>query len=218
LAVDAIIFDFDGVIIDTETPDLELWQDFYRAKGLDLPISLWLRRVGYNEGDAFNPATHYEQLTGTVLDEAFHQNHVKQYMERCASQPILPGVLNLIEQASGAGIRLAIASSSYRDWVDRWLRHHNLSHYFDCMRTREDVKQGKPAPDLYLSAIKCLGVSVERCIAIEDSPSGMKAALAAGLRCIAVPNPLTIRLERPDVTLALTSLADLDLQSLLVRF
>jgi HAD superfamily hydrolase (TIGR01509 family) len=215
LAVDAIIFDFDGVIIDTETPDLEVWQDFYHSKGLDLPITLWLRRVGYNEGDAFDPARHYETLTGVTLDAAFHQDQRKQYMERCYRQPVLPGVLNLIEQASRAGIRLAIASSSYRDWVDRWLRHHNLSQYFECVMTREDVKHGKPSPDLYLSAIKCLGIPAERCLAIEDSPNGMKAALGAGLRCIAVPNPLTIRLERPEVTLTLTSLADLDLQNLL---
>jgi HAD superfamily hydrolase (TIGR01509 family) len=218
MAVDAIIFDFDGIIIDTETPDMEVWQEFYRSKGLDLPVSLWMRRVGYNEGDAFNPATHYEQLTGIRLDEAFLQNHFKDYVERCARQPVLPGVYNLIQQASKAGIRLAIASSSRREWVERWLRQHNLWSYFDCILTREDVNLGKPAPDLYLSAVKCLDVPAERCLAIEDSPNGMKAALAAGLRCIAVLNPLTARLERPDVTLTLESLADFDLQELLSRF
>src|SRR5262245_17114422 len=214
MAVDAIIFDFDGVIIDTETPDMEAWQEFYRSKGLDLPVSLWMKRVGYNENDAFDPAKHYRQVTGIALDDAFLQNHIKGYIERCARQPVLPGVHELIQQSSEAGIRLAIASSSRRDWVERWLRQHSLWSYFACVLTREDVKQGKPAPDLYLKAMECLAVPVERCLAIEDSPNGMKAALAAGLRCIAVPNPLTARLECPDVTLTLKSLADLDLRTL----
>ncbi len=218
MAVDAIIFDFDGVIIDTETPDMEVWRDFYRSKGLDFSVGLWSRRVGYNENDAFDPATHYEQLTGHRLDESFNREHLKRYMELCERQPILPGVLDLIQEASRAGIRLAIASSSYHDWVERWLRRHKLSDYFDCVVTRDNVKQGKPAPDLYLSAIECLEVPAERALAIEDSPNGMRAALAAGLRCIAVLTPLTALLERPAVSLTLTSLADLDLQELLSRF
>jgi HAD superfamily hydrolase (TIGR01509 family) len=218
MAVDAIIFDFDGVIIDTETPDLELWQAAFRNRGLDLSESMWSKRVGYNEDDAFDPATHYEKVTGSPLDATFFETHKRQYLERCASQPVLPGVLEILREAPDRGIKLAIASSSYRNWVERWLRQHNLYHYFDCIRTRDDVKEGKPAPDLYLSAAQCLGIPVEDCLAIEDSPTGMRAALAAGIRCIAVPNALTARLERPGVALTLTSLADLDLQTLIARF
>lgn len=218
MPIDAIIFDFDGVVIDTETPDLELWQAAFRERGLDLSESMWSKRVGYNEDDAFDPARHYEKVTGTVLESTFFENHHKLYLERCASQPILPGVLEILREAPQRGIKLAVASSSYRSWVERWLRHHNLLDYFDCIRTRDDVKEGKPAPDLYLGAAECLGVPVERCLAIEDSPTGMRAALAAGIRCIAVPNTLTQRLERPDVALTLTSLADLDLQTLISQF
>jgi len=214
MSVDAIIFDFDGVIIDTETPDLEVWQEFYKKHGLDLSVNQWTRRVGYNENDAFDPATHFEELTKTKLDDQFRQEMLQGYIDRCSAQPILPGVLELIQEASAQGIKLAIASSSYSDWVDRWLNQHHLRHFFTCIRTRNDVARGKPAPDLYLSAVACLGVPKDNCIAIEDSPNGMTAALAAGLRCIAVPNALTILLDRPDVMLTVSSLADINLSSL----
>ncbi len=218
MTVDAIIFDFDGVIIDTESPDLEVWQQFYRLHGLDLSLDVWARRVGHNEDDSFDPALHFEKLTGLPFDQALKQANYQRYLARCAQQPILPGVLALLQAASDQGIRLAIASSSYRVWVERWLRHHNLWHYFLCVRTRDDVVKGKPAPDLYLSAAACLGVPVNRCLAIEDSPIGMQAALSAGIRCIAVPNPLTALLALPNVSLRLQSLADVDLQSLLAQF
>src|SRR5512140_1930550 len=175
MAIDAIIFDFDGVIIDTETPDFELWQQVYRTHGLELNTDLWLSRAGAPVGDGFDPITHFEQLTGTTLDDQFRQSWFKRYLEICSRQPILPGVMSVFEQASQQGIKLAIASNSYYDWVERYLIQHELLRYFDCIRTRGDVKVGKPAPDLYLSAADCLGVPVQRCIAIEDSPNGMKA-------------------------------------------
>ncbi len=218
MTIDAIIFDFDGVIIDTETPDFELWQAFYRSHGLDLNSDLWLTRVGASIGAGFDPITHFRELTGATLDDQFQQTHFNKYVEICAQQPVLPGVLSVIQQASQQGIKLAIASSSYYDWVERFLRQHQLLDYFDCIRTRGDVKEGKPAPDLYLSAVECLGVPADRCIAIEDSPNGMRAALAAGIRCVAVPNPLTLRLARPEVALTLTSLAEFDLAQLMTEF
>jgi HAD superfamily hydrolase (TIGR01509 family) len=218
VAVEAIIFDFDGVIIDTETAELEVWQAFYRTHGLDIPSELWAKRIGYNEADAFHPARYFEQITGTALSEAQREDQFQRYVERCARQPVLPGVRELIEAASQRGIKLAIASSAYREWVDRWLRQHHLSHLFDCIRTRGDVKRGKPAPDLYLSAADCLGVPVKHCIAIEDSPAGISAALAAGMRCITVPNPLSARMALPEATLRLNSLAEMDCETLLAQF
>ncbi len=218
MAVDAIIFDFDGVIVDTESPDLEVWQAFFRSHGLDVATSLWATRTGYNEGDVFDPARHFERLTGQRFDEALRAEMFQRYLDRCRQQPVLPGVRDLLEQAARRGVKLAIASSSFRKWVEPLLKQHKLWHYFDCVCTREDVKQGKPAPDLYLAAAECLGLPVDRCVAIEDSPNGMRAALAAGIRCIAVPNPVTARLEWPPAPLTVASLADLELQALLSRF
>src|SRR5579859_70089 len=163
MAVDGIIFDFDGVIIDTETPDFELWQDFYRSHELDLDVDLWLSRVGVETGGGFQPEEYYEQLTGKPLDAAFKHDFLQRYIERCAQQPILSGVREMIQEASDRGIKLGIASNSTWDWVGRWLRQHELVRYFQCIRTREDVKKPKPAPDIYLSVVDCLGIPVERC-------------------------------------------------------
>jgi HAD superfamily hydrolase (TIGR01509 family) len=157
-------------------------------------------------------------MTGGKLDETFRAEQFKRYLERCEQQPILAGVKELLQEARERKIKLAVASSSRREWVERWLKQHDLRHFFNCIRTREDVKMGKPAPDLYISAAECLGIPIERCLAIEDSPNGMNAALAAGMRCLAVPNTLTLRLKRPEVSLTLKSLADLDLKQLLAQF
>jgi HAD superfamily hydrolase (TIGR01509 family) len=218
MAVDAIIFDFDGVVIDTETPDYELWREFFHSEGLELPVELWLKRVGTNETESFSPVEHYKALTGKALDDSYTNGHYKRYLDRCDQQPLLDGVEALIQEASKRGIKLAVASSSYLEWVGPRLKQHHLWQYFDCIRTRDDVKMGKPAPDLYLSAAECLGVPVARCIAIEDSPNGMKAALAAGMRCIAVPNQLTNQLVRPEVAITVTSLAEYTLDRILAEF
>src|SRR5258708_1632716 len=145
MTVDAIIFDFDGVIIDTETPDFQVWQEYYRDHGLDLSAEMWLTRVGSVNGKGFDPAVHFEQLTGTKLDKVFLQAHFDVYLRRCGEQPILPGVKDILMQASAHGIRLAIASNSYIDWVERWLYQHELYEYFDCICTRGEVKERKPA-------------------------------------------------------------------------
>jgi HAD superfamily hydrolase (TIGR01509 family) len=218
MTVDAIIFDFDGVIIDTETPDYESWRELFETERLELPIELWLQRVGINEVESFSPVTHYEKLTGRTLGDDFKSRQWEQYLDRCAKAPLLDGVEALIREANKHGIKLAVASSSYREWVEPRLRQHHLLQYFDCLRTRDDVQKGKPAPDLYISAAECLGMAIERCIAIEDSPNGMKAALAAGMRCIAVPNQLTNRLTRPEVSLTVTSLAECTLDRILTEF
>jgi HAD superfamily hydrolase (TIGR01509 family) len=222
MVVDAIIFDLDGTLIDTEGPDFQSWQAVYRVHGLELTVDLWEQRVGWafvgGSHGGFDPAVHLERLTGVRLDEATRQRQIRDYLERCETQDMLPGALKQLEEASARGIKLGIASNSDRKWVEYWLRHYDVRKYFTCVRTRDDVRMPKPAPDLYLSAAECLGVPVDRCIAVEDSPTGIKAVLAAGIRCIAVPNWLTARLERPPVHLTLASLADLDLSALLSRF
>jgi HAD superfamily hydrolase (TIGR01509 family) len=219
MALEAIIFDFDGVIIDTETPDYEVWQTLYQSHGLDLSMDLWLNRTGFDvTSTAFDPARHFHELTGNELAQAVLQAQHQAYLDRCAAQPLLDGVAETLQTARQLGLKLGIASNSDHKWVDRWLNQHDLMQYFDCVRCRDDVKAGKPAPDLYLSAAKCLGVSVDRCLAVEDSPTGMKATLAAGIRCVAIPNQMTARLNRPEVALTLSSLAELDLQKLLSQF
>ncbi len=95
MAVDAIIFDFDGVIIDTETPDFESWRDLFRERGLDLAADLWINRVGATADNLhFDPASHFQKLTGTALEDAHLKQQRAAYIERCGQQPILPGSSN----------------------------------------------------------------------------------------------------------------------------
>jgi HAD superfamily hydrolase (TIGR01509 family) len=220
MTVDAIIFDFDGVIIDTETPDFETWRDVYHELGQDLTADLWTRRVGAAADNLhFDPAAHYETLTGQPMtpDVVAHQR--SWYLERCGMLPILPGVMDVLNFARAHKIPLAIASNSFYDWVERYAKHVGIFDYFICICTRGDVREGKPAPDVYLKAAGCLGVPVDRCLAIEDSPTGMRAAIAAGIHVIAVPGPLTIPLPRPDgVALTLDHLSDLSPADLIARF
>lgn len=220
MSVAAIIFDFDGVIIDTETPDFETWRDLFYEQGLDLTPDLWVQRVGATANDMhFSPERYYEQLTGSALDEAALKQQRANYLARCQAQPVLPGVIELITFALEHDIQLAIASNSYSAWVERYAKAAGLRDYFECVRTLDDVSNGKPAPDVYLSAAACLGVPVERCIAIEDSPTGMKAALAAGIRVVAVLNALTAPLMRPDeVSLTMNALSEMTPQALMDCF
>lgn len=222
MAVEAIIFDFDGTIVDTESADYVSWQEVFKANGLDLGIEKWKQRVGkvIVDGivDVFDPAVYFEQLTGRQLTSAERGAQHQHYMQLCAELPILPGVMDVLTKAKAAGIRLGVASNSDRAWVEGWARHYSVWDYFGSVLTREDVQNPKPAPEIYLESARRLGVPVERCIAIEDSPTGMEAALAAGMRCIGVPNWLTIHLDRPVVTLSLNALADIGYEGLMARF
>jgi HAD superfamily hydrolase (TIGR01509 family) len=126
----------------------------------------------------------------------------------CEAQPLLPGVLALLGDAKALGLGRAVASSSSRGWVDGWLGRHGIRDLLDVVVARDDVRNVKPDPELFQLAASRLGVPPGACVAFEDSPHGMRAALAAGMRCVAVPNALTRPLARPEVHLVLDSLAE----------
>jgi HAD superfamily hydrolase (TIGR01509 family) len=121
--------------------------------------------------------------------------------------PLMPGVAEVLADARAAGLKMAVASSSAEDWVGPFLRQHGLVAQLDAICTRDDVTQVKPAPDLFLLAAARMRVSPARCIVFEDSPNGLRAAHAAGMWAIAVPNALTRALTLPDPHLVLDSLA-----------
>jgi HAD superfamily hydrolase (TIGR01509 family) len=134
----------------------------------------------------------------------------------CEGQPLLPGVEGLLRDAQRLGLGRAVASSSSRAWVDGWLRRHGIHELVDVVVARDDVRRVKPDPELFLLAAARLGAAPAACAVFEDSPNGMRAALAAGMRCVAVPNALTRPLVRPAVDLVLASLAERPLVELLL--
>ncbi|TMD09322.1 MAG: HAD family hydrolase [Chloroflexi bacterium] len=187
-SVKALVFDFDGLILETEHPDFQSWSEAYQEHGLELTLDVWGDVIG-------RPASYFDPIAD--IEKARH-------LELIAALELLPGVLAVHAEARRLGLGLAVASSSSHSWVDGHLARLGLE--FDCVRCRDDVEHAKPLPDLYLAAVQCLGVQPAQAVALEDSANGILAAKAAGLRCIAVPTPMTAGLD--------LSLADLRIESL----
>ncbi|GAP06734.1 haloacid dehalogenase superfamily, subfamily IA, variant 3 with third motif having DD or ED [Anaerolinea thermolimosa] len=207
----AILFDFDGVIIDSETPEYQIWQSTLARFGVRLPLHEWARGVG-SSIEAFDPLTYLEEKIGHAVDrQALLQEHKTKLMKALQDQPPLPGVQETILNACRLGLRLAIASSSSKTWVTSHLEKLGFISCFHAICTREDVPEVKPAPHLYNLALYRLGVHASEAIVIEDSPNGILAAKQAGIFCIAVPNPVSSQLDISGANLILPSLEHLDL-------
>lgn len=160
--------------------------------------------------------THLESLVGPVLDREAVLAEVKEATARgCDVQPLLPGVVELLDDARTLGLGRAVASSSSCGWVNGWLERHGIRDRLHVVVARDDVRKVKPDPELFLLAAARLGAAPEACVVFEDSPNGMRAALAAGMRCVAVPNALTRPLPRPTVDLVVASLAEQPLGAIL---
>jgi HAD superfamily hydrolase (TIGR01509 family) len=212
----AVVLDFDGLILDTETPLFEAWQEAYRLHGHELRLADWQHSLGTHGG--FDPVAHLSWLAGAGFEAAAVERQVRErYRTRCDRQPLLPGVADLLAEARSLGLGTAVASSSTRGWVESWIEHHGIRPLFDTVCGRDDVAQVKPAPDLFLLAAERLAVPPARCVVFEDSPNGMRAARAAGMRCVAVPNPLTRELSLPDPDLVVSSAAELPLAEIAQR-
>jgi HAD superfamily hydrolase (TIGR01509 family) len=212
-----LIFDFDGLIVDTETPAFDVLAAQYREYGATLLPERWVHALGTHGG--FEPYDELEALIHRPVDrDALHNAWYEEYIARVERQPLMPGIRALLtEAAASEGICVALASSSNRSWIARWTEHHKIRPLFDCIRTRDDVAQVKPAPDLFLSAAAGMGLDPSECVVLEDSPNGMRAAAAAGMRCVAVPIPLLDGLEMPPATVRLRSLANISLAELQQR-
>jgi HAD superfamily hydrolase (TIGR01509 family) len=193
---DAIIFDHDGTLIDTELPDFLGWQALYREYGLTLTLEYWASvAVGHIGGSQFLIEDMINKH-GNGLTPAVLRNRIQQLWSVTFTQvELMPGVVTLLEQLRAAGYPLAIATASDRAWLDRWLPRFNLNPYFPVIATRDDVVNPKPAPDVYLFAAKKLGVDPGRCLVFEDSQAGLRAAKAAGMTVVAVPSHVTRSLD-----------------------
>jgi len=210
----ALIFDFDGLILETEEPIYKSWLQVYQAFGQDLPLEEWSLVVGTS--DHTDPLLVLEQRLGRPLDRpALALQRKAMEAALVAAQPIMPGVELFLKDARRLSVKLAVASSSSGRWVGGHLRRLGLLDYFDCLRVREDVALTKPDPSLYLAAAACLGVRPQEAIALEDSTNGILAAKRAGMYCVAVPNAITCSFDLSQADLQLSSLAELPLEELL---
>jgi len=211
-----VIFDFDGLILDTEVPVYRAWQELYDEHGHELPLERWAQCLG--TAGAFDPCADLAGLVGRALDIAMlRQRHRVRTDALIGEQSVLPGVLERLAEAQAMGLTLGVASSSGRAWVEGHLGRLGLLDRFHAIRCAGDVERVKPDPALYRAVLGATGVDAADAVAIEDSPNGVLAAKRAGLACVAVPNALTAQLDLRAADLRLASLADITLETLLAR-
>jgi HAD superfamily hydrolase (TIGR01509 family) len=211
-----VVFDFDGLILDTEVPVYDAWQAIYAEHGHTLDFDKWAQCIGTH--DVFDPAVELATLCGRSLDcAALTERHRADCDALIAHETVRPGVHDYVHAARRLGIRLGVASSSSRKWVEGHLTRLGLRQHFEVVRCRDDVRVVKPDPALYLAVLEATGVAAGDAVAIEDSPNGVWAAKRAGMKCVAVPNPLTARLDLAHADLRLGSLAEVPLADLVTR-
>jgi HAD superfamily hydrolase (TIGR01509 family) len=201
----AIILDFDGLVLDSETPLFDIWTAIYSTHGQQLSFDDWQHALGTQGG--FDPFAELVRRTNQDLDRATLAAQVsREHWRLCGDEPLLPGVRARLEEARALAIATAVASSSPAAWVRPWLDRHELTALVDAICTRDDVERVKPAPDLFLLAADRLKVDPSDCLVFEDSPNGVRAAQAAGMPVVAVPGGLTKSLPLPNPTLRIESL------------
>jgi HAD superfamily hydrolase (TIGR01509 family) len=191
VGIRALILDFDGLILDTESPARAAWLDVFEEHGLTVPAARWASLLG---ADADFPQAYdmLEDHLGKPVDRGtLHTRLMARQRDLLEFQDVLPGVRALLDAAQAAGITCAVASSSDRAWVEGLLGRHDLMSTFGAVICAEDVARTKPFPDLFIKALDRLNVKANEAIAFEDSQHGVKAAKRAGLFCVAVPNEVT---------------------------
>ena len=220
MRVRAFLFDFDGLILDTELPSRAGWEHVYREHGHELPAELWATLVGTTHAP-FDPMAHLEELVGEPLErEAVNERRRAHEIALIEAEELRPGIAEYLAAARQHGLKRAIVSSSPRAWVDMHLERLEEAVGWDAICTADrDPARAKPAPTLYLEALEQLDVTAGEAVAFEDSPNGVLAAKAAGVFCVAVPNEVTrdLGLAEAGADIVLDSLADLPPETLFRR-
>jgi len=220
MRVRAFLFDFDGLILDTELASRAGWQLLYREHGHELPTDLWATLVGTTHAP-WDPMAHLEELVGEPLErEALNERRYEHEIALIEAEELRPGIADYLAAARQHRLKRAIVSSSTRRWVDMHLERLEEATGWDAICTADrDPARAKPAPVLYLEALDRLEVKADEAVAFEDSPNGVRAAKAAGVYCVAVPNEVTreLGLAEAGADIVLDSLADLPPEALFRR-
>ena len=196
LSFDAIIFDFDGTLIDTETADFAACRMLYEELEANLTLERWAATVvGVQDGyDILFDELVRQSKNGLTKADLWRRIH-QLWDLTLQDMGVMPGVERLLSELQTAGYPLAIATASDRAWVNRWLAHFRLAPYFQTIATGDDVCHNKPAPDVFLLAASNLDIRPARCLVFEDSMAGTLSAKSAGMTVIAVPSPVTQSLD-----------------------
>ena len=217
MKIQGLIFDFDGLILDTETPDLTAWMSIYSKYEGKFDFKSYISFIG-KENQWHLPVEQLILQKPTLNKYKIFEEWQQIEKELIEKQPISSGVLDYLKKAKELGLKVGIASSSDRAWVSGHLMRLNIQNFFDTIHTVDDTGIPKPDPALYSLTLKSLGLCPKQVIAFEDSPNGISAAKAAGIYCVAVPNPVTNSLGIDHADLIINSLDKLSLIDLLNKF
>ncbi len=210
---DAVVFDFDGLILDTEWCEYSTAADVFRAHGQELSLELWKTFIGSTDHPHWTDIL--EDQLGRPIDRATLVPARRLANRECTAGLVpLPGVIPLIDSLERAAVPIAVATSSPADWVLGHLGDHGLTDRFASVSSGDEVVRTKPDPALYLLACDRLGVEPARAVAIEDSVNGVRAAKAAGMAAVAVPSGLTAGMDFSHADLVVASCLDLTPQVL----
>jgi HAD superfamily hydrolase (TIGR01509 family) len=212
--ISAVIFDLDGLIIDSETPEVLAWEAIYARYGWRFPVAEWLQNIGRNDGpwDPLTPFHRPESPASPEIVAGLWRRQADALMDGYFTP--LPGVVPLLSRLRQRSLPTAVASSSRRAWIVRVLARLGLEDQFDAVAGGDEVQRAKPEPDVYLLAARRLGVVPHACVALEDSPNGVRSAKAAGMACIAVPSALTRQLDFSPADLVVEGLEQVTLSAI----
>jgi putative hydrolase of the HAD superfamily len=214
----AILFDFDGLIVDTESVGYLTWKELYARHGHELPVEVYAQAIGTEFNDLYDPRRDLDALMGqALLWDELEVGRRERETELRATLVTLPGVVDRLQEARALGIPCAVASSSPLSWVGWWIDELGLRSFFHHLTTVDDTGKVKPDPSLFLHAAGKLGVHPHEVLVFEDSLNGLRAAQAAEMRCIVVPGPMTQHLDFDGALHQAGSLAEVSLSQLLEK-
>lgn len=205
----AVLFDFDGILVDTEWAIYQAWLRTFQKHGHDLPLEIYTHCIG-SDFATWSPKNHLEELSGLNFDwHDLDHSRQEEILRDLENEGPMPGVTDLLNQLILKNIRRAVVSSSSHHWVDTWLEKINCIERFEAVVCRGDAPRIKPAPDLYLEGARRLKLAPADCLVIEDSLNGIKSAIAAGMTVWVVPNRVTEGLDFSGAERVFPSLGDL---------
>jgi HAD superfamily hydrolase (TIGR01509 family) len=218
MTIKGMIFDFDGLICDTETPELCAWKTLFADHGLSFPFERYQETIGAVHNDDSPFIFLEEMLRHSVDRDEVKERFLLHRNKLIEIEPIRPGILNYLNEARRAGLIIGLASSSPRSWIDFHLNRLSITEYFGCIKTCNDVSKTKPDPELYNKALECMNLQPHEVIALEDSPNGVLAAKRAGIYVTVCPNEATSIFDFKSADLVVNSLEDLPFDELLRIF
>jgi HAD superfamily hydrolase (TIGR01509 family) len=218
MKIKGIIFDFDGLICDTETPEVRAWEALFSEFGLTFPFDRYQETIGAIHNDD-SPFVFLEEMLDHPVDRCEVKEGFLHYRNKLiAAEPMRPGIFGYLNESRKEGLHIGLASSSPRSWIDHHLSRFRLLDFFSCIKTCNDVSNTKPDPELYIKSLECMQLQGHEVIALEDSPNGVSAAKKAGIYVAVFPNEVTRIFKFINADLVINNLEEMPLKEMLGYF